>query len=81
MTSYDKFKSYSYCVGGRLYTSTINIKPDIIFNKKTKKENKSFIVECSLCKRSKTKIVSDNTKGLQDSFRSVSKAAKNLGKK
>ena len=38
--SYEKFKNNSYCVGGRHYTSTKDIKPKITFNKKTNKEIK-----------------------------------------
>ena len=66
---------------GRHYTSTIDNKPDITFNKKTEKGIKLFRGVCGLCKRSKAKMVIDNTiaaDGLQDFFTGVSKAAKNL---
>ena len=46
--SYEKFKNKSYCVGGRHYTSTIDIKPKITYNKKTGKEVKLFEGKCSL---------------------------------
>ena len=65
-------------------TSTIDIKPKITYNKKTNKEVKLFEGKCSSCKRTKTRIVSDNTiqaEGLQDFFKGLGKAAKNIGKK
>ena len=65
-------------------TSTIDIKPKITYNKKTNKEVKLFEGKCSSCKRTKTRIVSDNTiqaEGLQDFFKGLGKAAKNVGKK
>ena len=82
--SYEKFKNSSYCVGGRHHTSTNDIKPKITYNKKTNKEVKLFEGKCSQCKRTKTRIVSDNTiqaEGLQDFFKGLGKAAKNIGKK
>ena len=83
--SYEKFKNNSsYCVGGRHNSSTTNIKPKITYNKKTNKEVKLFEGKCSQCKRTKTRIVSDNTiqaEGLQDFFKGLGKAAKNIGKK
>ena len=83
MTSYDEFKNFSSCVGSRHYTSTIEFKPDITFDKKTNKNLKLFRGVCRLFRRSKTKMVSDNTnaaEALQFFFESVSKAAKNIGK-
>ena len=84
--SYQKFKNnLSYCVGGRHHTSTtVDIKPKITYNKKTNKEIKLFEGKCSQCKRTKTRIVSDNiieAEGLQDFFKGLGKAAKNIGKK
>ena len=55
----------------------------IIFNKKTNKEILAFRGVCSLCKRSETKMVSDNTiaaEGLQGFSKDGSKTAKNFGK-
>ena len=75
--SSQKFKSNSYCVGGRHYSSTTNITGDITINKKTGKQVKLLIGQCSICNRKKTMIVSDNViqaEGLGDFF-------KNLGKK
>ena len=82
--SYEKFKNNSYCVGGRHHTSTTNIQPKITYNKKTNREVKLFEGKCSVCNRKKTRIVSDNTiqaEGLQDFFKGLGKAAKNVGKK
>ena len=82
--SYEKFKNNSYCVGGRHSSATNNIKPKITYNKKTGKDVKLFEGKCSQCKRTKTRIVSDNTieaEGLQDFFKRLGKAAKNIGKK
>ena len=33
--SFNKFKNNSYCVGGKHYSTTINIRGDITQNKKT----------------------------------------------
>ena len=33
--SFSKFKNNSYCVGGKKYSATINIRGDITQNKKT----------------------------------------------
>ena len=66
------------------HTATNNIKPKVTYNKKTGKEVKLFEGKCSQCKRTKTRIVSDNTieaEGLQDFFKGLGKAAKNMGKK
>ena len=75
--SFQKFKSESYCVGGRHKSGTKNIVGDITINKKTGKEVKLLVGECVICDRKKTVIVSDNViqaEGLGDFF-------KNLGKK
>ena len=60
------------------------IRGDITVNKKTGMPVKLLRCTCSTCKRSKSLIVSDQTiqaEGLGDFFRSVGKAAKNVGKK
>ena len=44
--SFQKFKSYSYCVGGRHRSATKNIYGD-----KTSKGSKVLIGYCSVCKR------------------------------
>ena len=69
--SFQKFKSDSYCVGGRQRSATKNIYGDI-----TSKGGKVLIGFCSICNRKQSKTVSDNTtqaEGLGD--------LKNLGNK
>ena len=82
--SFDKFKNNSYCVGGKHYSTTINIRGDITQNKKTGAPVKLLRGTCSTCKRNKSLIVSDQTiqaEGLGDFFRCIGKAAKSVGKK
>ena len=82
--SFSKFKNNSYCVGGKHYSTTINIRGDITQNKKTGMPVKLLRGTCSTCKRSKSLIVSDQTisaEGLGDFFKQIGKAAKNVGKK
>ena len=72
-----KFKTNSYCVGGKHYSGTKNITGEITVNKKTGKQIKLSVGKCMVCDRRKSMIVSDNTiqaEGLGDFF-------KNLGKK
>ena len=81
--SFSKFKNNSYCVGGKHYSTTINIRGDITQNK-TGAPVKLLRGTCSTCKRNKSLIVSDQTiqaDGLVDFFRGIGKAAKNVGKK
>ena len=75
--SFQKFKSDSYCVGGRHISATKNIVGDITINKKTAKEVKLLIGKCVICDRKKTMIVSDNVIQAGDH----SDFFKNLGKK
>ena len=82
--SFSKFKNNSYCVGGKHYSATINIRGDITQNKKTGAAVKLLRGTCSSCKRNKSLIVSDQTiqaEGLGDFFRGIGKAAKSVGKK
>ena len=82
--SFNKFKNNSYCVGGKHYSATINIRGDITQNKKTGAPVKLLRGTCSTCKRNKSLIVSDQTiqaEGLSDFFRGIGKAAKCVGKK
>ena len=82
--SFNKFKNNSYCVGGKHYSATTNIRGDITQNKKTRAPVKLLRGTCSTCKRNKSLIVSDQTiqaEGLGDFFRGIGKAAKNVGKK
>ena len=82
--SFNKIKNNSYCVGGKHYSATTNIRGDITQNKKTGAAVKLLRGTCSSCKRNKSLIVSDQTiqaEGLGDFFRGIGKAAKNVGKK
>ena len=82
-----KFKSDSYCVGGKHRSGTKNITGEITVTKKTGRENNLLVGKCVICKRKKSLIVSDNTiqaEGLVDFFKKLgkvsSKAAKKLAK-
>ena len=82
--SFNKFKNNSYCVGGKHYSTTINIRGDITQNKKTGAPVKLLRGTCSTCKRNKSLIVSDQTfqaEGLGNFFKQLGSAAKNVGKK
>ena len=82
--SFQNFKSNSYCVGGRHYSSTSNITGDITTNKKTGKEVKLLIGRCSICNRKKSMVVSDNTiqaEGLGDFFKKMGKVSGKAAKK
>ena len=82
--SFSKLKNNSYCVGGKHYSATTNIRGDITQNKKTGMSVKLLRGTCSSCKRNKSLIVSDQTiqaEGLEDFFRGIGKAAKSVGKK
>ena len=81
--SFNKFKNNSYCVGGKHYSATTNIRGDIT-QKKTGAPNKLLRGTCSTCKRNKSLIVSDQTiqaVGLGDFFRGKGKAAKSVEEK
>ena len=82
--SSQKFKTNSYCVGGRHHSSTSNISGDITINKKTGKEVKLLVGKCVICNRKKTMIVSDNViqaEGLGDFFKNLGKSSVKVGKK
>ena len=59
--SFNKFKNNSYCVGGKHYSATTNIRGDITQNKKTRAPVKLKRGTCSSCKRNKSLIVSDQS--------------------
>ena len=70
--TFNKFKTDSYCVGGRHRSAT-----KIFYGDITSKGSKLLIGNCSVCNRKKSMTVSDDTikaEGLSDFF-------KNLGKK
>ena len=81
---FNKFKNNSYCVGGKHYSATTNIRGDITQNKKTGAPVKLLGGTCSTCKRNKSLIVSEQTingEGLGNFFKHLGSAAKNVGKK
>ena len=74
-----KFKSDSYCVGGRHRSATIKIYGDI-----TSKNSKVLIGYCSVCNRKKSMTVSDNTieaEGLGSFFKNLGEISAKAGKK
>ena len=79
-----KFKSDSYCVGGKHRSGTKNITGEITFNKKTSKKIKLLVEKCVICDRKKSMIVSDNTiqaQGLGDFFKKLGKVSGKAAKK
>ena len=79
MSCSNRFKSNSYCVGGRHYSGTNNIRGVV-----TAKGTKMLKGNCVKCKRNKSKTVSDATieaEGLKNFLKIVGKAIANLGKK
>ena len=82
--SFQKFKSDSFCVGGRHRSSSKDIVGDITINKKTGKEVKLLVGKCVICNRKKTMIVSDNViqaEGLGDFFKNLGKKGLKVSKK
>ena len=82
--SFQKFKTNSYCVGGRHQSATKNIVGDITIHKKTGKEVKLLVGKCANCNRKKTMIVSDNViqaEGLGDFFKNLGKISAKAVKK
>ena len=79
MSLLQKFKTNSYCVGGRHYSGTNNIRGFI-----TSKSTKMLKGNCVKCKRSKSMTVSDATiesDGLKNFFKCVGRATVNFGQK
>ena len=79
-----KFKSDSYCVGGKHRSSTKKITGEITFNKKAGKEIKLLVGKCFICDRKKSMIVIDNTiqaEVLGDFFKNLGKKGLNVSKK
>ena len=82
--SFQKFKSDSYCVGGRHRSAKKNIVGDITINKKSGNEVKLLVGKCVICDRKKTMIVSDNViqaEGLGSFFKNLGKISAKAGKK
>ena len=79
MSLLNKFRTNSYCVGGRYYSGTNNIRGVI-----SAKGTKMLKGNCVKCNRNKSMTVSDATieaEGLKDFFKSVGRATLNFGKK
>ena len=79
-----KFKSDSYCVGGKHRSGTKNITGEVTVNKKTNKQIKLLVGKCVIFDRKKSMIVSDNTieaEGLGDFFKNLGKKGLNVSKK
>ena len=79
MSLLEKFKTNSYCVGGRHYSGTNIIRGFI-----TSKGTKTLKGNCVKCKRNKSRTVIDATieaERLKDFFKSVGRATVNFGKK
>ena len=77
--TFNKFKTDSYCVGGRHRSATKNIYGDI-----TSKGSKVLISKCSVCNRKKSMTVSDDTikaEGLGDFSKNLGKKGLNVSKK
>ena len=77
--TFQKFKTDSYCVGGRHRSATVKIYGDI-----TPKGSKVLIGFCSVCNRKKSMIVTDNTikaEGLSSFFKNLGKLSAKAGKK
>ena len=82
--SFQKFKSDSYCVGGKHRSDTKIINGEITVNKKTGKQIKLLVEKCVICDRKKSMIVSDNTiqaEGLGNFFKNLGKVSAKAGKK
>ena len=79
-----KVATNSYCAGGKHYSGTKNITGEITVNKKTGKEIKLLVGNCSICNRKKSMIVSNNTikaEGLGSFFKNLGKISAKAGKK
>ena len=79
MSSFNKFKTNSYCAAGRHYSGTKNLRGAI-----SAKGTQMLKGDCIKCKRSKLMTVSDATMeadGYKYFFKSVGRATVNFGKK
>ena len=79
MSSFNKFKTHSHCVGGRHYGGTNNKKGVI-----SAKGTKMLKGNCIKCKKKKSMTLSDATieaEKLKDFFKRVGRATVNFGKK
>ena len=86
MSLLNKFKTNSYCVGGRHYSGTNNRSGAIgePASRITSKGTKMLSRSCTKCRRNKSMTVSDATieaEGLKDFFKSVVKLRLTLERK
>ena len=51
--SFQKFKTNRYCVGQKHYSGTKKFAGEITINKKTGREGKLLVGQCSICNRKK----------------------------
>ena len=82
--SFQKYKTNSYCVGQKHYSGTKNIIGELTLNKKTGREIKLLVGQCSICNRKKSMIVSNNTiqaEGLGSFFKNLGRISAKAGKK
>ena len=82
--SFQKYKSDSYCVGGRHKSGTKNIVGEITYNKKSGKEIKLLVGKYLICDKQKSMIVSDNViqaEGFGDFFKNSGEISAKAGKK
>ena len=82
--TFQKFKTNSYCVGGKHLSGTKDFVGEITLNKKTGGEIKLIVGKCMVCNKKKSMIVSDNTiqaEGLGDFFKNLVKKGFNVSKK
>ena len=81
---FQKFKSDSYCVGGKHRSGTKNITGEISVNRKTGKQIKLLVGKCVICDRKKSMIAGDNTnqaEGHGDFFKNLGMISAKAGKK
>ena len=81
--SFQKFKTFSFCVGQKHYSGTRNLVGEITF-KKTGKEIKLLVGKSVICDRKKSMIVSDKfiqAEGLGSFIKKLGRISFKLGKK
>ena len=79
MSNLNKFKTNSYCVGGRHYRGTNNIRGVV-----TAKRTKRLMGSCAMCRRNKSMTVSDATieaEGMKDFLKVLVKLLLTLDRK
>ena len=82
--TFNKFKTDSFCVGGKHRSGTKKITVEKTVSKKTGKEIKLLVGKCVICYRKKSMILSDNTiqaEGLGDFFKNLGKVSSKTDKK